>query len=675
MALAILAVGAALAAALTGLAADRLPGLSRLLTCALIGLSGILAIAVGGYALAGGHSETLQLPIGLPWLPWHLRLDPLAGLFLIIVGLVTTAAALYAPAYIEEYRHGPQPLAVLQVFTGLFIAGMELVILAADAFAFMVAWELMSLASYFLVTYQHQHAANRRAGFLYLIMAHISGLAILLGFGVLAAFGGAFTFEAMRAAPMDLLWSSVAFSLALLGFGMKAGLMPLHAWLPEAHPVAPSHISALMSGVMLKVAVYGFIRVVFDLLPEVHWGWGVVLLIIGSASALFGILYALLQSDLKRLLAYSSAENIGIIFVGLGLAVIFIGSGHLGLGVLGLVAALYHCLNHALFKGLLFLGAGAVIHHTHEHNLEHMGGLLRQMPWTGLLFLIGIVSISALPPLNGFVSEWLTFQAALQAPALESGVLRAVIPLSAALLALAAALAAAGFVKAYGIAFLGQARTRRVRHAREVSRGMRAAMGLLAAGCVLFGVFATPTVGLLTQVPAHLLGEGLPSATQMGWLWLTPIAPQVASYSAPLIFGGVVAALGVWLFIRFVLRPRGKVGPILRGPAWDCGFGPLSPRMQYTAESFSQPFRQVFAPAWRLDERLERSPRPGLLHYPAEIRYQSQVGDITWAWVYQPVERLVHRAARLAGWLQTGHLRHYLAYSFLTVLVLLWLIT
>lgn len=533
----------------------------------------------------------------------------------------------------------------------------------------------MSLASYFLVTYQHQHAVNRRAGFLYLIMAHISGLAILLAFGVLAGFGGAFTFEAMRAAALDGVWPSVAFALALLGFGMKAGLVPLHAWLPEAHPVAPSHISALMSGVMLKVAVYGFIRVLFDLLPGVHWGWGVALLAIGSLSALFGILYALVESELKRLLAYSSVENIGVVFVGLGLAVIFVGSGHPQPGVLGLVAALYHCLNHALFKGLLFLGAGAVIQHTHEHDLEQMGGLLRAMPWTGLLFLVGILSSSALPPLNGFASEWLTFQTALQSPLLDNGVLRALIPASAALLALSGVLAAAGFIKVYGIAFLGQARGRRARHAREAGRGMRLAMGLLAGGCVLLGLLATPVVGLLARIPESLLLPTLPNATRLGWLWLTPIAPEVASYSAPLMFGGVALALGMWLFIRSVLRPRGKVGPLLRGPAWDCGFGPLSPRMQYTAESFAQPFRRVFAPFWRLEERVKRSPRPGLLQYPLEIRRQARVEDVVWHGCYEPVGRLLHRAARWAGRLQTGHLRHYLGYSFATVLVLLWLIS
>ena len=515
-----------LLSALIALPAERYPTLMRRGTFALLGAAGVCAITGGVIALGGGQAVHATLPLGLPWLRWHLRVDALSGFFLLLIGTVVTAAACYGPSYVREFEHGRDPLSVLGVFTGLFVTGMLGVVMADDAFLFMVAWEVMSLSSYFLVAYQHEQAANRQAAFLYLLMAQIGGLSILLSFGVLAGFGGGFTFDAMRAAQLSPTWGAVAFGLALFGFGMKGGLVPLHAWLPEAHSTAPSIISGLMSGVMLKVAVYGFIRVIFDLIGDPQWGWGLVCLGLGGASALFGILYALMQHDLKRLLAYSSVENIGIIFMGLGLSMIFFGSGHPVPGGLAFVAALYHCLNHAVFKSLLFFGAGAILQQSHERDLERMGGLIHRMPYTAGFFLVGCLSISAMPPFNGFVSEWLTFQTALQAPILDNGVLRILIPIGAAVLALTGALAAACFVKVFGVAFLGQARSRHMRSAREASAGMRIAQGMLAVLCLLLGVLPTVFINWLNAVPVALFGAGLPSATAHGWLWLTPSRPR-----------------------------------------------------------------------------------------------------------------------------------------------------
>ncbi|MDE2089218.1 MAG: hydrogenase 4 subunit B [Gammaproteobacteria bacterium] len=671
LALAYAAIASALLSALLALGADKFPALLKIVSFTLLGVAGSSAVAGGAWSLLSGTIQTAQLGLGLPWLAWHLRLDPLSGFFMAVTGIVTLAVAFYGPAYVREYQHGPQPLSVLGLFTGLFIAGMLLVLLANDAFMFMVAWELMSLSSYFLVAYQHQHAANRRAAYLYLLMAQVGALAILLAFGVLAAFGGAFTFDAMRHAALPPVWASIAFTLALLGFGMKAGLVPLHAWLPEAHPVAPSHISALMSGVMLKIAVYGLIRVSYDLVGQIQWGWGLALLLMGTASALLGVLYALMQHDLKRLLAYHSVENIGIIFMGLGLSMIFIGTGHPVLGVLGLIAALYHTLNHALFKSLLFLGAGAILQRSHEGDLEHMGGLIRRMPQTAFLFLIGCISISGLPPFNGFVSEWLTFQAALQMPALSSGVLRSIIPVTAALLALTGALAAACFVKVYGVAFLGQARTRRVRHAREVTLGMRFAMGMLALLCLLFGILPTTTLGALESIPHLLLNQGLPSASVHGWLWLTPVSPQVASYSAPLVLLGLLLALGISYLL---LHPRRRAAAIRRSAPWDCGFGALNARMQYTSTAFSMPIRRVFRPAWNIDEHVEVTQDKVQPLRVTAIRHQLHVGDRAWPVLYEPIGRWVLAAARRVSRIQTGRIRTYLAYSFFTLLLLLWLI-
>ena len=662
--LAATAIALALASSVISLFTGWVPRLLRTTAMPLFGLAGLAATAAGLVALTNGGVITAELPLGLPWLPWRGRLDALAGFFLVVIGLVTFAVGLYGPGYVRGFEHGRDSLAALGGFTGTFLAGMLLVVLADDAFLFMIAWEVMSLSSYFLVVFQHENAANRRAGFLYLLMAHVGGLAILLGFGVLASFGGGFAFADLRAAELSFGWATVAFCLAFFGFGMKAGLVPVHAWLPEAHPAAPSHISALMSGVMLKVAVYGFMRFVFDLLGSVQWQWGVAVLAIGSISALLGVLLALMQTDLKRLLAYSSVENLGIIFMALGLALVFLGTGHALIGTLAFVAALYHALNHALFKGLLFLGAGAILHSAHERDLEQMGGLLRRMPWTGWFFLVGCISIAALPPFNGFVSEWLTFQAALQAWELESGVLRSLVPVAAAVLALTGALVAATFVKVYGVAFLGQARSRHVRRARKPPVGMRAGQGVLALLCLLLGVLPTGVLAIIEVVPRQILGRGLVEATAHGWLWLTPIAPQTASYSAPLVLG----LLGAMIGLAFWAWHRGAVRRVRRCDPWDCGFAPPDGRMQYTATAFAQPMRRVFGLLFRVDEAVER--REG-----GTLRHRLTITDRWWGLAYLPIARVVEMSARRVIRLQSGNVRIYLGWTLATLLVLLWIIS
>lgn len=618
----------------------------------------------GVLTLATATISAQTAVLGLPWLHWHLRLDPLSAWFLIIIGAVTLAVAVYGPSYVREFMHSPHSLAVLGSFTGLFIMGMELVVLADDAFAFLTAWELMSVSSYFLVAYQHHYPANRRAAFLYLLMAHLGAVAILLAFGVLAHAGGDFTFTTLRSATVSDNWATLAFALALFGFGIKAGLVPGHTWLPEAHPAAPSHISALMSGVMLKIAVYGFIRLVFDLLGNIHWQWGVTTLLIGCVTALFGVLYAMMQNDLKRLLAYSSIENIGIIFLGLGLAMVFFATNHFTAGVIGLTASLYHCLNHSLFKSLLFLGAGAVAHTAHETDLNHMGGLIRRMPHTAALFLIGCLSIAALPPFNGFASEWLTFQAAIQTPSMESGVLRIVISVAAAVLALAAALGASTFVKVYGTAFLGRGRTRHISHAREVGWGMRLGQAWLAGLCLLLGLFPPFVVDSLKSVNQMLVNVTLPAQTAGSWLVLAPVSADTAAYAAPFVIALLLLAA---LVVRVMLRLHGNMKTPRRSAPWDCGFGTLTTRMQYTAHSFAMPLRRIFRPVWRLEESVEET--------PTGLRYALQIHDRFWNWLYEPISRALQRSTRAVGLLQSGNVRTYLTYSFVTLLILLWVIT
>ncbi|WP_020161202.1 hydrogenase 4 subunit B [Methylobacter marinus] len=646
--------------------------LTRQAVFGLLGLSGLFAALAGVSVLVSGEVMTGRIGLGLPWLPWQVRFDNLSGLFFLIIGIAISAVSLYGPGYVSAYEESKHPFAVLSLFSGLFIAGMLLVLLADDAFFFMIAWELMSVASYFLVAFQHDNPANRRAAFLYLLMAEIGALAIILAFGVLASFADGFTFDALRGAGLSNAWASIAFALALLGFGMKAGLVPVHVWLPEAHPVAPSHISALMSGVMLKVALYGLIRFCFDLIGEVHWQWGLVLMIVGTVSALGGILYAMMQTNLKRMLAYSSVENVGIIVMVLGLSMIFMAQNQPQLGALGFLAALFHAFNHALFKNLLFLGAGMIHHQTHELNIDQMGGLIKRMPKTGMLFLIGCMSISSLPLFNGFVSEWLAFQTALQVDVIDNGVLRSLIPVAAAALALTAALAAACFVNVFGILFLGLPRSRHADKAQEIADpGMLAGPALLAGLCFLFGIFPGLMLGLINHVAEQLLGASLPDGSSLSWLHLAPVSAEQASYSAPLVLVGALIAAGICF--RYLRRSPATV--MRRAETWDCGFGGLTPRMQYSASAFMMPFRRIFARVWLIDEQVKKDRQGAMDQDVAAIHYALQIQDHSWPRLYQPIERAVNRTARLVGRIQTGNIRTYLGYSFVTLIVMLWIIS
>ena len=650
----------------------RYPHALRQAVFVLLGLSGVFAVLAGLSVLISKGVIIDQIGLGLPWLPWHVRFDALSGFFFLIIGFAVCAVSLYGPGYVRSYKENEHPFAVLGLFTGLFVAGMLLVLLADDAFMFMIAWELMSVASYFLVAFQHENPANRRAAFLYLLMAEVGALAIILGFGVLASFSDGFTFDALRESKLSVTWASIAFVLALLGFGMKAGIVPVHVWLPEAHPVAPSHISALMSGVMLKVALYGLIRFCFDLLGDVHWQWGVVLLILGTFSALGGILYAMMQPNLKRLLAYSSVENIGIIFMVLGLSMIFMANGHPHLAALGFLAALFHAFNHALFKNLLFLGAGILHHQTHELNIDMMGGLIKKMPRTSALFLVGCMSISSLPLFNGFVSEWLAFQTALQVDVLDNGVLRSLIPVAAAALALTSALASACFVKVFGMIFLGQSRSRNSEKAHEVQdKGMLSGPALLAGLCFFIGIFPGVIIHLINNVSGQLLGQTLPNDSALGWLWLAPVSAQQASYSAPLVLIGALIAAGVcYWYLR-----RNPLTVMRRAETWDCGFGGLTPRMQYSSSAFTMPFRRIFAKAWIIDEQINKDMQGAMHQDVAAVQYQLHIQDHSWPRLYLPIAQGVNSLAKQIGRIQTGNIRTYLGYSFGTLIVLLWVIS
>ncbi|MDH4190975.1 MAG: hydrogenase 4 subunit B [Betaproteobacteria bacterium] len=642
-----------------GLAGVFSPGNLRLVARYLFpagALAGLVVAAAGAWAIAEG-ARTLVLPLGLPDLPFHLRIDSLSAFFLLLLGAVAAGVSVFAAGYFRRGQGTPPGLQCL--YYHVFLASMALVLLADDAYGFMVCWETMALSSYFLVTSDHRSAEIRRAGFLYLLIAHIGALAILLCFGVLQGGGGDYTFDAMRQLDHTPRWGGIAFALALFGFGAKAGIIPLHAWLPEAHPAAPSPVSALMSAVMLKTAVYGFLRVMFDLLDVKVWWWGVIVLVVGLTTALYGVVFSAVQSDMKRLLAYSSIENIGIVYVGAGLALMFLAYDMTALAALALTATLYHTLNHAFFKSLLFLATGSVLHATRERALGRLGGLIHRMPWVAWLALVGTLAVAGLPPLNGFVSEWLLLQAFLFTPGLPQNYLNMLVPVAAASVALTAALAGYVMVKFYGVIFLGQPREERLADARDCGPWERAGLVWLAAGCVLLGILPVFVIRMIDEVTRPLLGQGLGNAASNWWL-LAPIQPERASYG-PLLF--LVAILAAVAFAFLAVRAFYH-GRVRRGAAWDCGFPGQTARMQDSAEGFGQPVRQVFEPFFRMRREL-----PGA--FDSAPRYRVVVEDPLWYWVYLPVARAADRLTGLVTLLQRGRISVYLMYGFITLLFLL----
>jgi formate hydrogenlyase subunit 3/multisubunit Na+/H+ antiporter MnhD subunit len=602
----------------------------------------------------------LTLPIGLPWLGAHFRLDALASFFLVVVNLGGAAASLYGLGY---GHHDPAPHRVLPFFPA-FLAGMNLVVMADDAFSYLLCWEFMSLASWALVMAHHREKSNAKAGYVYLVMASFGTLALLLAFGLLAGPAGTYEFAAIRAAQHTPYVATLVLILVLLGAGSKAGLVPLHVWLPLAHPAAPSHVSALMSGVMTKVAIYGFIRVVFDLLGPPTWSASVIVLFLGGITAVMGILYALMEKDLKRLLAYSTIENVGIIFASLGLALAFQANGLRLAAALAFTAALFHVLNHSFFKSLLFFGAGAVLTSTGERDMDKLGGLIHRMPFTSFVFLVGCVAISALPPFNGFVSEWLIFQAVLQSPELPQWGLKIMVPAVGALLALAAALAAACFVKAFGITFLGRPRTPGVEHAEEVDRFSLSAMAILAALCLFAGILPGLVIDALSPIATEILGSRMPMQADVPWLSIVPIAESRNSYNGMLvmIFVTVSASLTVYFIHRFASHA------LRRAPPWGCGFSDPPPAAQYSSGSFAQPIRRVFGTLiFRARDHVDMPP-PG---DPRPARLRIELHDPVWEGMYVPLVGAVGYAADRFNRVQFQTIRRYLSLVFATLVTLL----
>jgi hydrogenase-4 component B len=628
-------------------------GASLVVTLALCG--------IGLQSLFGQASvSTTMLPLGLPWLGAHFRIDALSAFFLVVVNLGGAAASLFALGY---GKHEEAPQRVLP-FYPIYLAAMNLVVLADDAFSFLVSWEFMSLTSWALVIAHHRDSENMRAGYVYLLMASFGTLTLLLAFGLLAGADGNYLFDGIRAAHPSAALAALVLMLVLVGAGSKAGVVPLHAWLPLAHPAAPSHVSALMSGVMTKVAVYGFVRIVFDLLGPPEWWWSMVVLAVGGITAVMGVLYALMQHDLKRLLAYHTVENIGIIYIGLGLALAFKAHGMPLAAALALTAGLFHVFNHSVFKSLLFFGAGAVLNATGERDLEHLGGLIHRMPQTSFVFLVGCAAISALPPLNGFVSEWLTFQAILLSPQLPSWGLKFLVPAVGALLALSAALAAACFVKAFGVSFLGRARTPAAASAKEADSHSLAAMYFLAALCLVAGILPGFFIDALAPVTKSLVDFSMPHQVGVEWLSIVPIAESRSSYNGLLVFifvlmSGSIAAFAIHRLASDKLR---------RGPAWDCGYPDDSSATQYTASSFAQPIRRVYGTSVFRAREIGEMPAPGAI---APARLTVELHDLIWDALYAPIAAAIGYAAEKLNALQFLTIRQYLSLVFAALVLLL----
>ncbi|HUW87651.1 MAG TPA: hydrogenase 4 subunit B [Candidatus Paceibacterota bacterium] len=626
------------------------------------GIAGLALVWASAHALISGAVETTTLPIGLPQLQFHLRLDQLSSFFLLVLGITSVGISLFSAGYFRN-GSGTAPGLLCMEFH-FFLASMALVLIADDAYAFMVAWESMALSSYFLVTANHRMPKIRAAGFLYLVIAHVGAIAVLLSFGILQANTGDYTFANMRLQEISPFWASVAFLLAVFGFGAKAGILPLHVWLPEAHPAAPSPVSALMSGVMIKMAIYGLLRVCFDLLHIQIWWWGVLLLALGLVTALFGVIFATVQTDMKRLLAYSSIENVGLLFAAMGLALIFRSYGMNTLAALALTACLYHVGAHAFFKSLLFLTTGSVLHATGERNLGKLGGLIRFMPWVAWLALIGVLASSGLPPFSGFVSEWLLLQSFLFTPGLPQSFLNMLIPVAAASIALTAALAGYAMVKFFGVVFLGQPREEKLSQAHDAGFLEKIGMLWLALACLVLGLAPTFVLHFIDPVTQTLVGKGLAhSGSANGWWLLTPTSLERASYS-PIYFlvGVVITCALIFTVVRIFYHGRMR-----RSVPWGGGHTWQNARMQDTAEGYGQPIRQIFESFFDMERHL---PKPE----ESEPEYKVVVNDKFWKGVYLPIARATEFVSAQVGRLQQGRISIYLLYSFLTLLITLLLV-
>ncbi|MEK7150893.1 MAG: proton-conducting transporter membrane subunit [Patescibacteria group bacterium] len=626
--------------------------------------------------LALGFSQVTSFTLGSfisPLVSISFTIDKLSVFFIFVISLVALFCSLYGIGYVKHF-YKKYSIGALGFFYNLFIVGMLLVVTASNGLFFLIAWEIMSVASYFLVIYDRNDQKNVKAGFLYLVMTHIGTAFIILAFLLLYKFTGSFDFNSIRlgSALIPAYIKDIVFVLAMIGFGTKAGIIPLHIWLPVAHPAAPSHVSGLMSGVMIKTGVYMMIRIFVDILQPVPVWWGLVILVVGSVSALLGVLYALAERDIKQLLAYSSIENIGIILLGVGSSLAFLSLGMPTFALIGLVAALFHTLNHAVFKSILFLSAGSVINQTHTGNMEEHGGLIRHMPQTAFFFLMGSMAISALPPFNGFFSEWLIFQTLFKGMMEINFSAKWIFMASAGALAFTGGLALACFIKAFGSIFLARPRGSKARQAKESSYSLRMGMGGLAAGALLLGIFSANVMSILDRVVRDL------SVFQLtpSFISVSPSqslsSENISLVSAPVLFVSfIVTFIGILLATKYGVYKNQKVH---LGTTWDCGTD-LTPGMEITPTGLTRSIVTVFKGV------LKPSIQHEIEYHDAESRYLPKsrtviltLDDMYQVYLYIPLRNFITALSERAKEIQSGNINVYIMYIFIALLSSLFLL-
>jgi hydrogenase-4 component B len=636
-------------------------------TGSLVGAIFGIATMISGNNLSFGMASPL-----FPLLSISFYVDTLSAFFIAVISIIALFCSLYGFGYVKHF-YKKYSIGALGFFYHLFIAGMILVVSASNGLFFLIVWEIMSVASYFLVVYDRNDENNVKAGFLYLIMTHIGTAFITFAFFLLYKFTGSFDFEAIKAGSgaLPVAIKNAVFVLAMIGFGTKAGIVPFHIWLPSAHPAAPSHVSGLMSGVMIKTGVYMMIRLFMDMLQPIPTWWGLTVLVIGAVSSLLGVLYALSEHDIKKLLAYHSIENIGIILLGLGSALTFSSIGMPVIATIALAASLFHTLNHATFKSLLFLSAGSVINKTHTRNMEEYGGLIKFMPLTALFFLVGSMAISALPPFNGFFSEWLTFQSLFQGIASADVIVKWFFVLGAGSLAFTGGLALACFVKVFGITFLARPRSDEVFHAKESSFSLIAGMGALAVLSLIFGVFSGYLITFLEKAATGMgfLKNATTITSAASGHGALSVGNGFASVSAPALFVFLLVALVVSVIVfRFVINRHQKVKV---GMTWDCGTN-LRPRMEITATGFARSIILIFKGV------LKPSIQQEITYDDAKSRYLPKshviimgIHDVYYSYLYQPIIKVVTVLSSWATKIQNGNINVYVLYVLIALILAL----
>lgn len=628
-------------------------------------ISSIIASILGiifSFEVISGNNFSFALSSPYP-VNFSFFVDKLSAFFILVISLSVLAVSIYSTGYVREY-FGKKDIGYLGFLYNAFILAMILVTAANNVIVFLISWELMSVLSYFLVIHEHENPQTRKAGLIYIVMTHVGTGFIIISFLILVSASNSFDFDSFRGvgAQLPSLLKDLAFLFALIGFGTKAGIIPLHIWLPYAHPAAPSNVSALMSGVMIKTGIYMFIRMFFDFLgADVLW-WGVLLLAIATISSLLGVMYALVEHDIKRLLAFHSIENIGIILIGVSISMIFMSSGQPELAAVGLIAGLYHLINHAVFKSLLFMGAGSIIYSTHIKNIEEMGGLIKKMPWTALFFLIGAVSISGLPPLNGFVSEWLTFQAQLLSINLPNNMVTLPVLFSGAGLALTSALAAACFAKAFGACFLALPRSAHCEDAKEVPFPMLAGMAVLSLACIVLGLLAFQAVRILDSISAPITGISIAGNMEFDSS-IGTIPPSAGSISTVWI---ALLLLG-FAFIAFLII-RKNVSRTYE--TWGCGQPFSNARNEYTATAFAKPIQMWLSSLYRRHREIQTTYSDSMF-FKSSMKFESEVEQIFERYLYSPLINFIMSVSRTIKIVQIGSIHAYLAYIFVTLVLLL----